>query len=116
MKKTLALLKQSLLTCCICICIFSCSMPEEKMKEPAKMYTVVIEQMKFTPADLTVKPGDTVTWVNRDIVEHNITEETNTDWSSSGLPVGKKWSLVVRESANYFCSIHPVMKGSLHVK
>jgi len=116
MKKASTLLRQSLLTCCMFICVLGCNTRGKKAPEAAKMYTIVIEQMKFTPADLTVNSGDTVTWLNRDIVSHNITEAANKEWSSSELPTGKKWSLVVRKSADYFCSIHPVMKGSLHIK
>ena len=105
----------------IITCLFSCTMPEEKTGErtdvlPAKMYTVEIKEMKFIPADLTLNPGDTVTWINHDIVEHNITETTNKAWSSSGLLPGKMWSMVVQKNADYFCSIHPVMKGSLHAR
>jgi plastocyanin len=121
MKESLGLLKKLLPVCCISILVFSCSAPEEKTSErtavpAAKMYTVVIKEMKFAPADLTVNPGDTVTWINNDIVEHNITETGKKAWSSSGLPPGKSWSMVVQKNADYFCSIHPVMKGSLHAR
>jgi plastocyanin len=102
-------------------CIIGCTPPEERAKQVqeaivTKIHIVVIQQMKFTPAELTVNKGDSVTWINRDIVEHTVTEETNKQWSSGNLPSGKSWSMVVMKSANYFCTLHPVMKASLVVK
>jgi len=88
--------------------------PEEK---PApSLYIVQIEQMKFLPAAINVNKGDTVMWVNNDMVAHDVTEEKNKSWSSSLLQPGKSWKLVVEESADYYCSIHAVMKGSIAVK
>jgi plastocyanin len=81
-----------------------------------KSYTVEIKQMKFQPADLTIQKGDTVVWINKDIVSHDVTEESNKAWTSSLMPVGESWSLVVNESADYYCSIHVVMKGRLIVQ
>ncbi len=67
--------KKGLVTLLAASCFYSCTAPEDRVKgkelsTAAKVYTVVIQQMKFTPADLTVSEGDTVTWINRDIVEH----------------------------------------------
>ena len=98
-----------------------CSSPEERAEQiekaaDPKLVTVLIEQMKFTPAELYVNAGDTVMWINKDIVDHNIMEETNKEWSSSLLQRGKSWKMVVNKNADYFCSIHPVMKGKLILK
>ena len=72
--------------------------------------------MQFQPAELIVQKGDTVVWINRDIVAHDVTEEPNKGWTSSVMPTGKSWSLVVTQSADYYCSIHVVMKGKLIVQ
>jgi plastocyanin len=88
--------------------------PEEKTA-PA-LYVVQIEQMKFLPADINVNKGDTVMWINNDMVAHDVTEEKNKSWSSSVLQPGKSWKLVVKENADYYCSIHAVMKGSIAIK
>ncbi len=79
-------------------------------------FTVEIMQMKFQPAELIVKKEDTVIFINRDIVTHDVTEESNKAWSSSSLPTGKSWRLVVIKSSNYYCTIHPMMKGKLLVQ
>lgn len=75
--------------------------------------TVLIKQMQFSPAVLHVKIGDTVVFINNDIVPHNVTEEKSKDFYSDTLAVGASWKLVVRDSANYLCTIHPTMKGKL---
>lgn len=80
-----------------------------------KSHIVLIQHMKFQPAELTINSGDTVTWINKDFVDHDITEEKSKAWRSSAIPNGKKWSRVITSSAEYFCSIHVVMKGKLKV-
>jgi plastocyanin len=79
-------------------------------------HTVEIRQMKFVPAEIRVHKGDTIAWINNDIVVHDITEEKNKEWSSSALPIGASWQRVADKSADYFCSIHVVMKGKIVVE
>ncbi len=81
-----------------------------------KSYNVEIKQMQFQPAELLVQKGDTVVWINHDIVAHDITEQAGKLWASGPLAPGKSWSLVVTESSDYYCSIHVVMKGRLIVQ
>lgn len=85
-------------------------------KTTPKIHTVEIKEMKFQPAELKVQKGDTVVWINQDLVAHDITEEVRKAWTSSVIPSGKSWRMVVKQSANYFCSIHPVMKGKIIVQ
>ena len=92
----------------------SCSSAPEKTVP--KVYTVEIKQMKFQPAELSVQKGDTVVFINLDLVTHDVTEESGKAWSSSPLPADESWSLVITQSSNYYCSIHKVMKGKLVVK
>ena len=79
-------------------------------------HTVEIKQMKFNPAELQVTKGDTVVWINNDIVAHDVTDETAKRWTSSLIPSHASWQMVVTESSDYYCSIHVVMKGKLVVK
>lgn len=80
-----------------------------------KLYTVEIKDMKFVPDILTVNVGDTVLWINRDIVDHDVTEETSKAWSSSVIPSGESWKMVLLDSVSYYCSLHPIMKGKIEV-
>jgi plastocyanin len=95
-----------------------CSGSPGKADEPstnvAAKHTVLIKEMKFQPSALAVNKGDTILFVNQDFVVHDITETAKT-WSSSPLAPGKSWQWVATESAGYYCSIHPVMKGKIAV-
>lgn len=105
--------------CWLCFAIFLARCepsPEKSEKIRHKSYIVEIKDMKFQPAELVVHTGDTVVWINKDIVAHDVTEEPAKAWASSPLATGQSWSLVVTKSANYYCSIHVVMKGKLIVE
>ena len=114
MNNILTILKSSTFTLCVIFILNSCATETEKTIP--KVHTVEIKQMKFQPAELVVQKGDTVVWINNDIVAHDVTEETNKAWTSSLMPVGQSWSLVVTKNADYYCSIHVVMKGKLVVQ
>lgn len=103
--------------------IYSCSSPGQK-KEPGKevapepvheTHMVEISQMKFIPAEITIKKGDQVVFINHDLVNHDVTEDSNA-WSSSTLEPGKYWTLTPATSQHYYCTIHVVMKGSIRVE
>lgn len=113
MSNTSPILKNSIYILCSIILLNSCTSAPEKTIP--KVYTIEIKQMKFQPAELIVQKGDTVVWINNDIVAHDVTEETGKIWTSGPLAPGETWSLVVTESADYYCSIHVVMKGKLIV-
>ena len=114
MRKSLPILKNCIYLLFSIFLLIGCS--GETAKHIPKVYTVEIKQMKFHPAELIVQKGDTVVWINNDIVAHDVTEESGKAWTSSLMPVGKSWSLVVTQSADYYCSIHVVMKGKLVVQ
>lgn len=87
--------------------------PEEPKQ--AKTHIVEIKQMRFEPQDVKVQKGDRVVWVNKDITSHDVTEESKKVWTSSPLATGQSWSLVVTQAADYYCSLHQVMKGKITV-
>ncbi|MCZ2224863.1 MAG: hypothetical protein LC122_14670 [Chitinophagales bacterium] len=81
-----------------------------------KSDTVIIENMQFNPADLSINKGDTVVWINKDIVVHNVTEATSQAWTSGDIKINTSWSQTPTNSYHYICSIHPTMKGSITIK
>jgi plastocyanin len=85
-------------------------------KPKYQVYTVDIKDMQFVPDSLVVNKGDEVVFVNRDMVNHCVTENKNNGWTSGPLQSGETYLLVARESANYYCSIHMVMKGRIIVR
>jgi plastocyanin len=124
MSKSLKLLRNSVCFVCTLFLLNSCSSPngEAAKKEAAKEApafstdTVIVKQMQFTPAVLTVKKGDTVIWINNDLVDHDVTSDESKKFYSDTLRVGKSWKWVAIDSAGYHCSIHPTMKGQILIK
>jgi plastocyanin len=88
---------------------------EPQQKEQV-VHTIEIKDMKFIPETLNVHKGDKVIWVNKDIVEHDVTELTKKEWASSKLAKDASWSLVVTKSENYYCNLHVVMRGKIQVE
>ena len=76
---------------------------------------VTIENMKFNPATITLKKGEKVTFINKDIVAHNATETKNS-WASPMLANGQSWTFTPKKTSDYYCTVHMVMKGKIIVK
>lgn len=83
----------------------------------AASHTVLIEGFTFKPPALDVKPGDTVEFVNRDIVPHTATA-SNAAFDSKTIPAGGRWTWTVKAPGRYAyeCAFHPNMKGVLSVR
>jgi plastocyanin len=82
----------------------------------AARHTVTIEGLKYAPATLTVKRGDTVTWTNKDPFPHTVTAQGAFD--SKEIAADGKWSYVARKPGryDYICTLHPNMKATLVVE
>ena len=78
-------------------------------------HTVEIIQMKFVPEVLNIYEGDTVIWINRDMVQHDVTETSKNLWRSSRIGMGASWKNVFNRSQGYHCSLHVVMTGKILV-
>jgi plastocyanin len=77
--------------------------------------TIAIAGMHFGPAPAGLKVGDTIIWVNRDIVAHTVTAR---DHSFDGV-VQPRHSvrLTLRRAGNiaFYCRFHPAMQGALTI-
>jgi plastocyanin len=93
--------------------------PAAGPEKPArgKTHTVTMEGMRFHPDDLTVAPGETITWVNEDLVPHSATSET-AGFDSKEVEAGKSWSVTVSKTGDfpYVCTLHRKMTAVLHVR
>jgi len=81
-----------------------------------KIYTVEIKDMKFVPETIIVAKGDTIIWVNKDMMAHDVTEEASKTWSSGPIAADQSWKMAVSNEAKYYCSIHTVMKGKIELE
>jgi plastocyanin len=79
--------------------------------------SVVIDNLDFSPAAVTIHVGDTVTWINRDIVEHTATARSGE--FDVVTPLGKaahwRWRASKLGEFAYLCRLHPNMTGVIRV-
>lgn len=78
--------------------------------------TVEIQSFKFAPRMPDVRPGDTVVWVNKDIVPHTVTARDKS-WDSGTIKAGARWEVIVTPgmSPAYFCRFHPSMTARIRI-
>ncbi len=79
----------------------------------AAEHEVQILKYAYTPAEITIKPGDTVTWVNGEKrVSHSVVFNATGEESERFFP-GEQWSRTFDEAGrfDYHCGPHPEMKG-----
>lgn len=83
---------------------------------PPETHIVVIKGLKFLPSELTIRKGDTVKWINKDLIKHDVTEEAGKTWTSGEMENEAIYKMAITENTDYFCSLHVVMKGKLIVE
>lgn len=83
-----------------------------------RRYEVQIRDMGFTPSRLSLAPGDTVVWVDRDIVPHTATRDGAGGWDVGPIPGNGSRALVIHGAGEmaYHCRFHPEMRGVLVVQ
>lgn len=87
-------------------------------KTSAQTNSVAIENFAFTPANITISKGTTVTWTNKDAVAHTVTEtDGKTGPNSGNLAQGKSFTFTFDNvgTYQYHCAIHPDMVGTVTV-
>ena len=78
--------------------------------------TVVTEkELAFTPAEITVKVGDTVTFTNADSVPHNVKIDGQV-LATHGPGESVTWKATTAGTFPYSCGIHPSMTGTVVVQ
>ena len=78
---------------------------------------VVMENLAFDPASITIKAGESVTWTNNDSTTHTITAD-NGEFESSSIAAGSTFTFQFDNAGTYayHCSIHPSMKATVVVE
>lgn len=77
-----------------------------------------IDNFSFSPRTLTVGPGTKVTWINADDVPHLIVNVQNRFRQSPVLDTDQRFSVTLAKAGtyDYFCSLHPMMRGTIIVR
>lgn len=78
---------------------------------------VVMKNFDFSPMDITVPVGGTVTWKNMDGEPHTVASADGT-FHSPALDQGDTYKFKFDQPGvyKYICSIHPKMKATITVK
>ena len=76
-----------------------------------------ITKFAFAPKEITVAPGTTVVWTNRDDTPHTVVSGDKS-FASKGLDTDDKFehTFATEGDFNYICSVHPFMTGVVHVR
>ena len=71
----------------------------------------------YVPAVFTVSAGGTVTWINLETTAHTVTSNTTGQFDSGPITTGQSWSHTFTQAGtyHYYCSIHPMMTGTVVV-
>ena len=87
-------------------------------REKSTPNEVAIDNFSFIPQTLTVPVGTTVTWVNHDDVPHTVLSVDRKTIVSPALDTDEKFSytFAVAGTNDYYCSVHPHMKGRVIVQ
>ena len=80
----------------------------------AATVAIAAKGFAFTPAEVTVKVGDTVTWTNGDAESHAV---EGGSLSSPEIRPGESFSrtFTAPEEVSYTCRFHTYMTGTIHV-
>ena len=78
---------------------------------------VRIVKAGFSPASVTITAGDTITWVNRDTVNHQVVSDTGA-FVSTTLAAGKSYSFKFNAAGKYTYrdALEPAEKGTVTVQ
>ena len=79
--------------------------------------SVIISNFTFSPDTLTVSVGTTVTWINKDSVNHTVTSD-NGIFVSDMLATNATYTYKFDTSGtfSYHCSVHRSMKATIIVR
>ena len=85
---------------------------------PVETAIVTIQGFQFQPAEIVLKQGGSVTFINKDSTPHTATPTANAKFIGTGRLKRNQEKTVVFEELgiqDYFCEIHPSMKGIVTV-
>ncbi len=77
---------------------------------------ITIDKLVYAPAEANARVGDTVEWINKDILAHTATAR-NGNWDVMIAP-NKTARLVLKKpgAVDYYCKFHPNMKARITVR
>ena len=97
-----------------CLAVLLLPLPPAAAATP-RTHVIVIDKMKFGPVPSSIRAGDRVTWVNKDMFRHTATSKQG--GFDLDLPAGTLATAVVRKAGAFpvVCRYHPAMRAMLKV-
>jgi plastocyanin len=86
-----------------------------KFASAGESASVVIADLEFKPSTITVRVGDTVTWINKDFVEHTATSRDGVFDVATPKSRPAQWRAQKVGDFTYYCRLHPNMTGTIRV-
>jgi plastocyanin len=82
----------------------------------AETIQITMDKLAYSPAEVTAKVGDTIQWINKDVLAHTATAKTGDNWNVVIAPM-KTGQLVLTKAGavDYFCKYHPNMTARIVV-
>jgi plastocyanin len=79
-------------------------------------HDVSIANIQYSPANLTIKAGDSVIWTNKDDRDHTVIAQDGS-FSSPVIRRGETFTFQFDKAGKYSygCKLHPRMKGTIIV-
>lgn len=91
------------------------SLVSSTVSESSDENTILIDGFAFSPDELTISAGESVTWINKDSASHNIKFD---DLTSDTFAKDGTYTRVFDTAGtyDYICGLHPTMKGKIIVE
>ncbi len=87
--------------------------PHEQPPPPVKMLQVFQQNLTFHPAEVILKPGDSVVWTNKEVDDttHSVVQGNGADIDSPDMPPGQTfvWKFDKPGEWDIICRFHPAM-------
>jgi plastocyanin len=89
--------------------------------EPPALNEIFMQNMAFTPADMSITVGTTIKWTNKDGTAHTVTNGTPGSplglFDSGNIAPNGDFTFTFNKAGTYkyFCRIHPMMIGTITV-
>lgn len=86
-------------------------------EDAPRRHEIEIRDFAYGSPAAPVRAGDTIVWVNRDLVPHTATAADRA-WDTGSVGAGEDRSVVVAAKGMHdvLCVFHPGMKGTLEVR
>lgn len=114
-------IKALLLTILILLNVLVAALGNDMSNDPKRAaagHRIEIRDFMFNPMTITVKSGETITWINRDDEPHTVVSVGKKFQKSPALDTDQEFTITAGAPGTYefFCSVHPKMTGTIIVE